>query len=138
MFDQENVDNTAKEQELAKQLSSYADGFTAFSFVQGATFCFLVAQNAAVACELRLHWVVAEGCLAIAGACYFLLLNLCKQGEDKLLIPAARGEKIMGVVRMVRRIRLWIVGVATIGEILLIIAAHFAPPFFDCSKLRLP
>ena len=28
--------NKEKEQELAKQLSTYADSFTAFSFVQGA------------------------------------------------------------------------------------------------------
>ena len=136
MSDQENSDGNAKEQELAKQLSTYADGFTAFSFVQGATFCFLVAQNAVVACELRSQWVVAEVCLAIAGAGYFLLLHLCKRGEDKLLIPAVRGGQIMGVVRMVRRLRFWIVGVATVGEMLLVIAAHFATPFFDCVKLR--
>jgi hypothetical protein len=68
MSDQENSDSNAKEQELAKQLSTYADGFTAFSFVQGAAFCFLVAQNAAVACELRSQWVAAEVCLAVAGA----------------------------------------------------------------------
>lgn len=136
MSDQENSDNNAKEQKLAEQLSTYADGFTAFSFVQGATFCFLVAQNAAVACELRSKWVVAEVCLAIAGAGYFLLLYLCKRGEDKLLIPAVRGGQIMGVVRMVRRVRFCIVGVATVGEMLLVIAVHFATPFFDCSKLR--
>jgi hypothetical protein len=95
MSDQENSDSNAKEQELAKQLSTYADGFTAFSFVQGATFCFLVVQNAAVACELRSQWVVAEVCLAIGGAGYFLLLYLCKRGEDKLLIPAVRGGQII-------------------------------------------
>ena len=136
MSDQENSDSNAKEQELAKQLSTYADGFTTFSFVQGATFCFLVAQNAAVACELRSQWVVAEVCLAIAGVGYLLLLHLCKRGEDKLLIPAVRGVQIMGVVRMVRRLRFWIVGVATAGEMLLVIGAHFAIPFFDCSKCR--
>jgi hypothetical protein len=95
MSDQENSDSNAKEQELAKQLSTYADGLIAFSFVQGATFGFLVAQNAAVACELRSQWVVAEVCLAIAGAGYFLLLHFCKRGEDKLLNPAVRGGKIM-------------------------------------------
>jgi hypothetical protein len=136
MSDQENSDSDAKEQELAKQLSAYADGFTAFSFVQGASLGFLVAQNAAVACELRSQWVVAEVCLAIAGAGYFLLLYLCQRGEDKLLIPAVRGGKIMGVVRMIRRLRFWIVSVATVGEMLLVIAAHFAPPFFDCSKVH--
>jgi len=136
MSDQENADNNAKEQELAKQLSTYADGFTAFSFVQSATFGFLVAQNAAVACELRSQWVAAEASLVIAGAAYFLLLYLCERGEDKLHIPAARGKKTMSVVRMVRRVRFWIVGVATVGEMLLVIVAHFAPPFFDCSKYR--
>jgi hypothetical protein len=136
MSDQENADGKAQEQDLAKQLSTYADGLTAFSFVQGATFCFLLAQNAAVACELRSQWLAAEVCLALAGAGYFLLLYLCKRGEDKLLVPAARGEKIMSVVQMVRRVRLWVVGVATAGEMLIVIAVHFAPPFFDCSKHR--
>ena len=136
MSDQESVGSNAKEQDLARQLNTYADGFTAFSFVQGATFCVLLAQNAAVACELQSQWLVAEVCLAIAGAGYFLLLYLCNRGEDKLLVPAARGEKIMSVVQMVRRVRLWVVGVATVGEMLIVIAIHFTPPFFDCSKHR--
>lgn len=136
MCDQKNANSKTQGQDLAKQLSTYADGFTTFSFVQGATFCFLLAQNAAVACELRSQWLVAEVCLALAGAGYFLLLYLCKQGEDKLLVPAARGEKIISVVQMVRRVRLWVVGVATAGEMLIVIAAHFTPPFFDCSKHR--
>ena len=64
--------NKEKEQELAKQLSTYADSFTAFSFVQGATFCFLLVQNVTVACAIRSKWSVAEVCLVIAGAGYFL------------------------------------------------------------------
>ena len=48
---QEKAAGNAQERDLAKQLSTYADGFTAFSFVQGATFCSLLAQNAAVACD---------------------------------------------------------------------------------------
>lgn len=136
MSDQENAGGNAKEQALAMQLNTYADSFTAFSFVQGATFCILLAQNGAVACEVKSQWLVAEVCLALAGGGYFLLLYLCKRGEDRLLIPAARGKKIMGVVQIVRRVRLWIVGVATAGEMLLVIAVHITTPFFDCSKHR--
>ena len=52
-----------KELELAKQLSTYADSFTAVSFVQGATFCFLLVQNVTVACAVQSKWSVAESCL---------------------------------------------------------------------------
>jgi hypothetical protein len=134
MCDEDNDVIEARYQELGKQLSTYADSFAAFSFVQGAAFSFLVVQNAAVACQLRLHWVIAGVCLVISGAVYVLLLQLCKRGEDKLLIPAIRGETIMSVVRGVRLVRLGLVLVATVGEIALVIATHCAKPFFDCSK----
>ena len=93
MSDQENADSDGKEEELAKQLSTYADGFTAFSFVQGATYCFLVAQNAVVACELRSQWVVAEVCLAIAGVGYFLLLYLCSEAKTSSLFQRFAGYR---------------------------------------------
>jgi hypothetical protein len=124
-----------KEQELAKQLSIYADSFTAFSFVQGATFCFLLVQNVTVACAVRSKWSVAELCLVIGGAGYVLLLYLCHRGENKLIgVPGARGDKIKKIVPMVRKIRYWVVGVATIGEVLIVFGAHCSKPLFDCSK----
>ena len=124
-----------KEHELAKQLSTYADSFTAFSFVQGATFCFLLVQNVTVACAVRSKWSVAEVCLVIAGAGYVLLLYLCHRGENNLVgVPGKRGEKIKKIVPMVRKIRYGVVGVATLGEVLIVLGAHFSKPLFDCSK----
>jgi hypothetical protein len=124
-----------KEQELAKQLSTYADSFTAFSFVQGATFCFLLVQNVTVACAVRSKWGVAEACLLIAGAGYSMLLYLCHRGENQLIgVPGARGENIKKIVRMVRNIRYWVVAVATFGEVLIVLGVRFAKPVFDCSK----
>jgi hypothetical protein len=129
------MDEQEKEQELAKQLSTYADSFTAFSFVQGATFCFLLVQNVTVACAVRSKWSVAELCLVIAGAGYVFLLRLCHRGENKLMgVPGARGEKIKKIIPMVRRMRYGVVAVATVGEVLIVLAAHFSKPVFDCSK----
>jgi hypothetical protein len=73
-----------KERELAKQLSTYADNFAAFSFVQGAAFCYLLVQSLPVACTLRSHWCVAEILLLIAGVGYYWLIRRCHRGEDKL------------------------------------------------------
>lgn len=124
-----------KEQELAKQLSTYADSFTAFSFVQGATFCFLLAQNVTVACAVRSRWGVSETCLLIAGAGYSTLLYLCHRGENKLIgVPGARSENINEIVRMVWKIRYGVVAVATLGEVLIVLGVRFANPVFDCSK----
>jgi hypothetical protein len=129
------MDEQEKEQELAKQLSTYADSFTAFSFVQGATFCFLLVQNVTVACAVRSKWSVAELCLVIAGAGYVFLLRLCHRGENKLMgVPSARGEKIKKIIPMVRRMRYGVVAVATVGEVLIVLSAHFSKPLFDCSK----
>jgi len=129
------MDEKEKEQELAKQLSTYADSFTAFSFVQGATFCFLLVQNVTVACAVRSTWSVAELCLVVAGAGYVFLLRLCHRGENKLMgVPRARGEKIKTIIPMVRRIRYSVVAVATAGEVLIVLGAHFSKPLFDCSK----
>jgi hypothetical protein len=131
----EKDEERIKEQELAKQLSTYADSFTAFSFVQGATFCFLLVQNVTVACAVRSKWGVAEACLIIGGAGYFMLLYLCHRGENRLIgVPGARGEKIKKIVRMVRNIRYGVVAVATFGEVLIVLGVRFSKPAFDCSK----
>ena len=129
------MDEKEKEQELAKQLSTYADSFTAFSFVQGATFCFLLIQNVTVACAVRSKWSVAELCLVIAGAGYVFLLRMCHRGENNLMgVPGARGEKIKKIIPTVRRLRYGVVAVATAGEVLIVLGTHFAKPVFDCSK----
>jgi hypothetical protein len=131
----ENDKEKEKEQELAKQLSTYADSLTAFSFVQGATFCFLLIQNMTVACAIRSKWPIALVCLIIAGAGYLRLLYLCHRGENELIgVPSVRGKKIEKIVPMIRKIRYGIVGVSTLGEVLVVLGAHFSKPVFDCSK----
>jgi hypothetical protein len=88
------MDGQEKEQELAKQLTTYADSFAAISFVQGATFCFLLIQNVTVACAVQSKRSVAELCLVISGPDYVFLLRLCHRGENKLMgLPGARAAK---------------------------------------------
>lgn len=127
------MDENDKENELAKQLSTYADGLMAFSFVQGATFCFLLVQNVTIACAIRSQWQVTAVCLSIGGAGYLSLLYLCHRGENELIgVPGRRGQKIKKIIPMLRMIRYCVVFVATAGELLIVLAAHFKP-LFDCS-----
>jgi hypothetical protein len=49
-------------------------------------------------------------------------------------VPSARGEKIKKIIPMVRRMRYGVVAVATVGEVLIVLSAHFSKPLFDCSK----
>lgn len=139
MADRANASKEEKdgEQGLAKQLGTYADSFTAFSFAQGAAFCFLLGQNTTFACVLWAKWGSAEACLALAGAGYLLLLYLCHSREDRLIPLGSRGEKIGRIVRTIRCVRFCIVGVATLGEMIIVIVTHCARPLFDCSKVLL-
>jgi hypothetical protein len=114
------------ENTLAKQLSTYADSFTGFSFVQGAAFCFLIVQSVPFACALRSNWCVAESLLFIAGACYIWLLRRCHRGEDDLIgVPANRGERIGKVVPVVRKVRFLLVVISTLGEMAIVVGARF-------------
>ena len=115
-----------KEQELAKQLSTYADNFAAFSFVQGAAFCYLLVQSLPVGCTLRSHWYVAEFFLLIAGVGYYWLILRCHRGEDKLTnAPPTSHDPIGEVILMVRGIRVALVIIATLGEMAIVIGARF-------------
>jgi hypothetical protein len=79
-----------EEKEFAKQLSTYAYNFTAFSVVQGAAFCFLLVQSVPVGCALRSRWYLAEPLLLLSGIGYFWLLRRCHRGEDELIgVPAS-------------------------------------------------
>lgn len=113
-------------QELAKQLRTYADNFAAFSFVQGAAFCYLLVQSLPVGCTLRSRWYIAEPLLLIAGVGYFWLLRRCHSGEDKLVgAPPEAGDTIGDVVLTVRRIRFALVIIATLGEMAIVMGARF-------------
>jgi hypothetical protein len=122
------------ERELAKQLSTYADSFTAFSIVQGATFCFLSVQSERVGCALHSRWYIAEPLLLLAGAGYWWLLHLCHRGEDDLIgVPANRDEKIKNIIPVIRTTRVVLIAIATLGETALVIGAAFFSAGLDCG-----
>jgi hypothetical protein len=122
------------EKELAKQLTSYADNFTAFSFVQGAAFCFLLVQSVPVGCALRSRWYLAEPLLLLSGVGYFWLLRRCHRGEDELIgVPGNRGDAIGNVVFLVRKIRFALVFIATLLEVAIVIGARFFSAGLNCG-----
>jgi hypothetical protein len=121
-----------KKQELAKQLSTYADNFAAFSFVQGAAFCYLLVQSLPVGCTLRSRWYIAEPLLLIAGVGYYWLICRCHTGEDKLLgASPVPGDTVGDVVIMVRHVRITLVVIATLGEMAIVIGARFCSPALE-------
>jgi hypothetical protein len=124
-----------RELELAKQLRTYADNFAAFSFVQGAAFCYLLVQSLPVACTLRSHWCTAELLLLIAGLGYYWLISRCHRGEDRLArapstpsTPSTSDDTIGEVTLMIRRIRVALVIIATLGEMAIVVGARFFSP----------
>jgi hypothetical protein len=123
------------EKELAKQLSTYADSFTAFSFVQGAAFCILVLQSVTAGCLVRSRWYLAGPCIALAGAGYLLLISLCHREEDRLIgLPVTRGETIKKVIPVIRNTRFALVLIATLGELAIVLGAAFLSPAYDCAS----
>jgi hypothetical protein len=115
-----------EKQELAKQLRTYADNFAAFSFVQGAAFCYLLVQSLPVGCTLRSYWYIAEPLLLISWAGYFWLIRRCHDGEDRLIGASPKiGDTIGDVVLMVRNVRVALVFIATLGEMAIVIGARF-------------
>jgi hypothetical protein len=122
------------EKELAKQLSTYADSITAFAFVQGVTFCLLIAQNVSLACAVRSRWYIAAPLMAAASVAYFLLVRRCQDAEDDLIgVPAKRSTKIGKVVPMIRATRSGLILVIGVGEIALVIGVRLLTPLFPCS-----
>jgi len=95
--------------ELAKQLVTYADAITAFSFAQSVGLVYaMVGQK-----EFRI--VLVEGkCFPLMGifvgyGLYLYLVKSCHDGEDKLLGEPSKRAEIGDTVRKVRRLRRGIV-----------------------------
>jgi hypothetical protein len=116
------------DQELAKQMYAYADAITAFAFVQGITFGFVIGENPALALNVRQYWFFAVPIIAAMNWLFFVSVYLCHRAEDRLLgIPATRSEGIGVVVPKVRRMRLRIISVIGVGEIALAFGQAFWP-----------
>jgi len=123
------------EKELAKQLSIYADSVTAFAFVQGVTFCFLIAQNLTLACSVRALWYIVATLIAAVSCAYFLMVRRCHSAEDDLIgVPTERGEKIATVVPLIRATRFWLIVVIGVVEIVVAIVVGLSTPVFRCPQ----
>jgi hypothetical protein len=122
------------EKELVKQLSTYADGITAFAFVQGVAFCVLCAQSVSAACAIKSKWYIAASLMVVATVVYLFLVRGCQNAEDELIgAPGERDGKIGKVVRLVRAARFWIVLGIGLGETALVLGVRFSRPVFDCT-----
>jgi hypothetical protein len=69
---------------LAKQLVTYADAITAFSFVQSVAFGFALGQKDFRTSVLKGLWIVAL-VLGVAYAIYGVFVGRCRNGETGLL-----------------------------------------------------
>src|ERR1700690_1569196 len=116
-------------EELAKQLVTYADAITAFAFVQSAAFGFALGQREFRDSTLKAPYL-GLGLLALAYAFYTWFIFECRRGVAALL----SGPTHMDPVLMEWTNRIWcyrfgIIGLAAflsaIAMILTMVGAHF-------------
>src|SRR5258708_21287871 len=81
----DNILISGGERELAKQLGTYADAITVFSFVQSVTFSFAIADGKDFTKNVLRAEPVVFVLLVLAYVLYGLLVYRCHQGEDELL-----------------------------------------------------
>jgi hypothetical protein len=70
--------------DLARQLTTYADAITAFSFVQSVAFGFGLAQHEVRESVLKASWIAALITIA-AYVFYLVFVGVCWLGNGKLL-----------------------------------------------------
>jgi hypothetical protein len=85
MKTEKQVVHELERKDLAKQLVTYADSVTAFSFLQSVAFGFALGQRDFRESVSRGPWAVA-GCLTMAYISYTLFLSWCRMGEAALLV----------------------------------------------------
>lgn len=129
-------DQKSENREIAKQLSTYADGITAFAVVQGVGYAFIIAQNVTADCAIKSRWYVVFLFAAVATYGYVLMLRRCHSAEDELIgVPGDRGKEIGAIVPMIRNARVWLIVLVGIGEIAITTTVAFFQQVVPCSSV---
>ena len=102
--------------DVLKQLTTYADGITAFSFLQSLAFVFSVGGSSGVGVTVHHHPYISAGVILISLAVYLYLLVRCHRNEDRLVgVPEKEKNQALGeTVKETRLLRFAIVIVATL------------------------
>ncbi|MFZ1085801.1 MAG: hypothetical protein WAN35_12625 [Terracidiphilus sp.] len=107
---------------------TYADAITAFAFVQGIGFGFVIGQNDVLANNVHHYWFFAVPIMVVMNFLFFLLVRQCHLAEDRLIgTQVSHLSKTNTILSVVRKMRIMIICVVGIGEILLSIGEAFWP-----------
>jgi hypothetical protein len=97
-----------KEPELLKQLNTYADAVTAFSFGQAVLFCYALGKTDDFTKSLVTLPILTASLAAVGTALYLLAVLRCHANVDKIMGPAKDRGVQGGIARELRR---WRVGI---------------------------
>lgn len=112
-------------------MSAYADGITAYSFVQGVGLFLLTGQNRVLACNVYDRWWVAELVLLLATIVYWCLVRSCYRRQIELM---DRGSaKVLEGIAAVQTVRLWVVICMGIAELVYVASIRYYP-LYDRAK----
>jgi len=126
------------DEELAKQMSTYADAITAFAFVQGMAFGLVIGQGGELTTSLNCFWYFAVLILALINGAFVFMVRQCHSAEDRLVGVPATGSDKLAILSGVRKWRQLIILCVGIGEIILVLGVAFYPPRTPCPYQQLP
>jgi hypothetical protein len=77
--------------EVAKQLATYADAIAAFSFAESIVFCLALGSTEFV-CHMKMAGLGVYGAIGVSSALYVVLVIACHAGEDRLIDKLPRDD----------------------------------------------
>jgi hypothetical protein len=109
-------------EDVAKQLTGYADAVAAFSFVQSVAFGLALGGNDLPSKLWAAPWWLVPSIMIVTFGFYMAIVCLCQNEEKALFSCTDASKKVDGVVG---RIRGWRVGVIFLAAILSGVAYGF-------------
>jgi hypothetical protein len=118
--------------DLVKQLNTYADAVTAFSFGQSILFLYAIGRGDNFTQNL-LAWPLATTFgTVVMTALYLAAVIRCHKSEDYLLGSLEKRSKLGKIAKTIRQGRIVIIVFMGFVCCLLAIVGHFHPPLYDC------
>jgi len=111
-----------KPDDVAKQLTGYADAVTAFSFVQSVAFGLALGGNDLPGKLSDAPWWIVPSIMIVTFGFYMTIVYLCQNEEKTLFSSSDASKKADDVVGRVRR---WRIGVILLAALLSGVAYGF-------------